>query len=243
MRILLNEDSLDFYNRRIGPFLLPATVVWIVYVFGFSSASHEGAVSVSRDAGLRMTLVSPFPPLLLFFHSFGGALLLLSALVQKWLVVRMSKGELWAARWHRWNGYCCLLLMLIMASCGFLLGPSSSWPHFNVFSVGFAAPWFLWAIAIFIGARFRQLRFHRLMGNQMLKGCITVPLARLAGAVVQRVHPGMGEDLGYYTGIGAVVMVVAVWEMAELYAYFVQPCGTDILARRNKAKGKQDKTK
>lgn len=111
------------------------------------SSSHENGVSSSRDAGLQMTLVAPFPSSLLTVHSVCGALLLLSALLQKHLVVRMSRGEK-VALWHHVNGFACLALMLVMAGAGFLMAPYSSWDNFQSFSIGFAAPWFVWAVAI-----------------------------------------------------------------------------------------------
>lgn len=62
------------------------------------------------------------------------------------------------------------------------------------------------------------------MGNQAVKGAITVPAARLAGGAVQRAWPQLGEASGYYVGIFAVVLVIAVWEMSEIYAYVITPC-------------------
>lgn len=46
------------------------------------------------------------------------------------------------------NGFACLALMLVMAGAGFLMAPYSSWDNFQSFSIGFAAPWFVWAVAI-----------------------------------------------------------------------------------------------
>ena len=118
------------------------------------------------------------------------------------------------------------------------LAPSSSWDRFELFSIAFAAPWVVWAVAIVISARLRNFRFHKLMSNQMLKGAITVPLSRLVGSFVQRTFPDLGEALGYYFGIFGVVLIILVWEMSDVYAYFVQPCGVSVESRRNKAKGK-----
>lgn len=73
-------------------------------------------------------------------------------------------------------------------------------------------------------AGLKKYRFHRLMANQVVKGAITVPAARLAGAAAQRLWPQLGEANGYYLGIFAVVLVIAVWEMSEIYAYIVRPC-------------------
>ena len=76
---------------------------------------------------------------------------------------------------------------------------------------------------------------HRLAGNQALKGCLTVPLARLGGAALQRAAPELGQDWGYYAGIGAVTLAMALWEMADLRRFFAAPYAPDA-RRRDKAK-------
>lgn len=93
MREVLLEDSRDFYNRWLVYLLAPLATIWVVVSFGLNSSAHDGPVSISRDAGLRMTLVQPFPGYLLAIHSVCGALLIFSVMLQKFLVVRMSKGE------------------------------------------------------------------------------------------------------------------------------------------------------
>jgi hypothetical protein len=72
------------------------------------------------------------------------------------------------------------------------------------------------------------------VGNQVLAGCLTVPLARLGGAGLQRAMPQLGEDWGYYCGIGLVTIAMAVWQMAELYTFFSAPCAPGA-RRANKA--------
>ncbi len=257
MKRAVSEDSEDFYNRRLAWLLLPLAVAWLVWTFGVRSAlpSHsDDLVSVSRDAGLRMTLKQPFPPWLLWAHSISGALLLAGAMLQKRLVSQMARGE-GGGDWHRRTGYALAALMLVMSGAGFLMSPYSTWNNFTAFSVAFAAPWVGWAAAIVVSGRRRKVRmrvredkkneelccansaqygFHRLMGNQMLKGCLAVPAARLAGAVVQDWAPAWGEDAGYYVGIFGVVCVVAVWEACDVAAYLMQPCSAATVRQRGK---------
>ncbi len=67
------------------------------------------------------------------------------------------------------------------------------------------------------------------------KGCLTVPLARLGGTALQRAAPSLGEEWGYYYGIGLVTLVVALWEMTDLYRFFSAPC-SPAARRADKAK-------
>ena len=53
----------------------------------------------------------------------------------------------------------------------------------------------------------------------MLKGCIATPLARAGGALLQQFRPDLGIAFGYYGGIGAVTVLIGVWQMVELAAF------------------------
>ena len=241
-RAVLEADAGDLYHRRLGPVLAVAAAAWLVWAFGVSSGRVERLadgtlVSFSRDAGLKMTLREAMPRVLLRTHSVGGAALLFSAMLQKWLAGRML-GSRAAVTWHRFNGYACLFLMACMALPGYLMGPFSAWERFETFSVGFAAPYAFWIVTIALTAYFRLYRWHRLFANQALKGCITVPLARLVGGIVQRAFPELGEALGYYLGIGMVTIFVGLWEMSDVYAFVIQPCAVTAMDRRNRAKMK-----
>lgn len=243
MKSVLLEDGNDLYNRHLKRVLVAALLLWLVYTFLWSShATHtDGAgrvVSFSRDGGLQMTLLEPIPLFFLRAHSFAGAALLGSVVLQKYFVLRMSEQSGYA-RWHRWNGYACLVMMAVMSFNGWVMGFWSSWDNFPAFSVGFAAPYAFWIVSILVTIYRRQYRWHRLFANQALKGCIVVPAARLVGGVVQRAAPHLGESLGYYYGIGVVVLVAAVWEISDIYNFVVQPCAGTALERKNRAKGRR----
>ena len=245
-KAVLLEDSNDWYNRRLSRIFLVLTAAWAIYAFGLSSTVSEidgqtgQHVSYSRDAGLKMTLAKgEMPALLLRTHSIAGALLIFSIMLQKALVVRMASETL-SAKWHRWNGYACLVLMLFMAGPGYLMGGLgySAWRDFNLFSIAFAAPYVFYIVAISTTAYFKQFRWHRLFANQALKACIVVPLARLVGGVVQRSWPEIGEAEGYYLGIGLVTIAFGIWEICDIYAFILQPCGVTAMDRRARAKMK-----
>jgi hypothetical protein len=171
MKSVLSADSADFYNRRLAWLVVPLTAAWLAWTFGVRTflwpPSHSLA-SVSRDAGLQMALVAPFPWWMLWGHSLAGSLLLAGVLAQKQFVCRMAgsfagsteaslKTHL-AHALHRWNGYACLAAMTVMAGMGLAMAPYSSWNNFSAFSVGFAAPWLLWATALYVSAKMRRVR-------------------------------------------------------------------------------------
>lgn len=239
----LLADAGDFYNRRLQHWV-PATVfVWLAFfvwrIATEQTASSEQLVSVARDSGLQMSLTSPLNQWALSVHSWSGVALLLCCLLQKQLVVSMSQMHSFpSSLWHRRIGLAAVALMLVMALAGFASGLTSAWDNFTLFSVFFAAPWLLWAVAIYVTAKRRVWNFHRLFANQALKGCLTVPTARLCGAWVQRTFPNLGQANGYYLGIFFVTLFVMVWEMVDLYQFAIAPCAVSAEERRNRAKGK-----
>lgn len=179
---------------------------------------------------------------------------MLSCMLQKELVRWMADGKMSWAVYHRWLGMFSMLCMIAMFSAGFLMGPYSTWEGFDVFSFFFAAPFAIWTATIYISARWGQFRWHRLFANQCFKGlifarafcffclldiqigCLAVPLARLAGALVQKYAPHLGEAQGYYVGIGCVTGVIALWEMFDIYFFVLRPCAIEFTSR-----GKQKK--
>lgn len=225
------DDSQDLYNRRLRPVLWICVVLWVVVAFGLRRTHNthlDGKQSISRDSGLQMTLKEPFPPLLLTVHSVGGAALLVGCMVQKELVRQMAEGRMTPyASLHGWVGMFCMACMIAMFVAGFAMGPYSSWDHFELFSFFFAAPWAVWTVTIFVTARMGQFHWHRLFANQCLKGCITVPAARLMGALVQKYAPQLGEANGYYVGIGAVTALIGLWEMVDIYFFVLRPCAVN----------------
>lgn len=229
---ILRADRADWFNRRVKYVLWILVLVWIVSTFGLRQSSHRTLehvadnllLSRSRDAGLQMTLKEAFPQHLLSIHSFAGAMLLVGCLLQKQLVVWMVDNYSTWALVHRINGAICIISMLCMAGGGFFMGPYSTWERFEIFSFFFALPWLIWVVLIYMSVQLEQYQWHRLFGNQCLKGCITVPLARLCGAWVQANFPQWGEANGYYIGIGFVVLLVGIWEMLDVYSFVVVQC-------------------
>ncbi len=51
------------------------------------------------------------------------------------------------------------------------------------------------------------------LGNMVLKGCISVPLARVSGSILQRY---LKTHEGYYVGIIGATIIVAIWDILEL---------------------------
>jgi hypothetical protein len=51
----------------------------------------------------------------------------------------------------------------------------------------------------------------------LLKGSIGTPLARWGGSTLQRL--GWGTASGYYTGIGAVTVVLGSWQVYDLFIF------------------------
>jgi hypothetical protein len=96
------------------------------------------------------------------------------------------------------------------------MGPLSSWPNFTTFNWFFFAPWVFMFVGIYGCASSKLLCYHRFFGNMLLKGCIATPLARLAGAALQR--QGWEDASGYYNGIGMVTMVISVWQITDAVA-------------------------
>ena len=226
-------DAADSYNAYVRPILLLVGLpVYLAYLavnvsrtpkidYGDGTAGYLN--SRARDSGLRMEITSPFPESQLITHGVAAVLLFVLIVIQKESVRAMRGAPLrcpnifsWvgassdaAMRWHRRIGRCCCVLMVVLAAPGFLLCRHSSWEHFETFSYFFAAPWLCWAAAIYLTATPRLIHTHRFVGNMALKGCIAVPLSRIAGAALQ--ERGWGEERGYYVGIGGVSAVVLLW--------------------------------
>ncbi len=168
-RAVIAADSIDFYNRRLAWLVVPLTAAWLLWTFGvrtFLLPPSHALASESRDAGLQMTLVAPFPWWMLWGHSLAGSLLLAGVLFQKSTVCRMAQGASaspsqgglpvsahLARSLHHWAGYLLLGAMLVMSGAGLAMAPFSSWDNFSAFSVGFAAPWMVWAVALYVSAK------------------------------------------------------------------------------------------
>ena len=84
--------------------------------------------------------------------------------------------------------------MTAMDVCGFMMGDLSAWPGFSTFNFFFAAPWVLMFAGIYGCASSKLVCYHRFFGNMLLKGCIATPLARLAGAALQKQQVRRGHQ-------------------------------------------------
>lgn len=170
--------------------------------------------SVARDSLLIMTVHTPFPSYLLNAHSYAGLALFILVFVQKEVVARMGMNYATYVSTHRIIGYSIMGLMVIMDAAGWLMGFYPAYSGFQFFSVLFAAPWLVLLVGIYLTASRMRARLHRVFGNLIVKACIAVPLARIAGAFLQR--NGWEEETGYYTGIAAVTAVIGAWAIFDV---------------------------
>eukprot|EP00470_Lotharella_oceanica_P001718 CAMPEP_0170170442 /NCGR_PEP_ID=MMETSP0040_2-20121228/3436_1 /TAXON_ID=641309 /ORGANISM="Lotharella oceanica, Strain CCMP622" /LENGTH=176 /DNA_ID=CAMNT_0010409847 /DNA_START=125 /DNA_END=652 /DNA_ORIENTATION=+ len=167
-----------------------------------------------------MQLKSKFPDALLQIHAGCAVAMLLMVLFQKHSVIRMlGKEGSFARQAHRWVGRLTLLVMMGMDVAGYLMGPYAQWDHFTTFEYLFAAPWIVFLAGIYSFASIKHVRLHRLFGNMLLKACIATPLARLAGAALQRselaTQKEWSDEMAYYIGIGGVSAVVGLWQACD----------------------------
>jgi hypothetical protein len=247
--LLLDAD--DFYNRYGRWVVLPALLWYLYNIFSTPSMLEELAkvndtrpdavlTSVARDSGLKMTMKTVPPEYLVNLHSMSGLALFLCVMVQKHTVREMVfKSYKKYAPIHRAVGCLCLLFICGMTFGGYMLGAYSAFEGFDIFSIFFAAPWICWLFGIYLTGQptTRMLSVHRLLGNMLLKGCIAVPISRIAGAALQKVE-GWNEVSGFYQGIGGVSFLIFLWQSYDIYHWyrrFVQlPSGTTTAAGSSK---------
>lgn len=244
LKTLLEEDTHDVYNTTCRFLLVPLFVIYAMYaLFGLTSHSIDTdsntTTHIARDSGLRMQLTVEQLPLLLHRgHSIAAVFLCVTLVCQKQTVVNMysalcSKDGRYASHlfFHKWIGRLALGLVAVMDLCGLLMGPLSAWDGFTTFNFFFFAPWVFMAIGIYGCASSKLLCYHRFFGNMLLKGCVATPLARLAGAALQK--QGWKDAQGYYVGIGMVTAVISAWQIADAAALWVS------LSQGTKRKGKE----
>lgn len=248
----LEADSKDIWNKYLFWPIFPSILIYIsrfIFVHLSQVSVGDETVSIAKDSDLTVTTFKSFDAFSLNAHSFGGLLLLSAVLIQKRLIIAMNssyatKSYASLATYHKILGYVILVLLLVMDSFGFLISANVNWDNFTLFSVGFALPWFLlsffpsflpflltlnhlwgngraiWLLSIYFTAASENYGLHRLLSNSMAKGCLTVPFARLCGGWLQKKGiPGAG---GYYVGIGAVSILIALWQTFEIYEYITQ---------------------
>jgi hypothetical protein len=211
--IILSERN-DIFNSTLR---LPVAMAIAIYVAftAFSRSSLEPAGQGSnqnlithhaRDTRARMMLQSPFNTLHLHLHTAMATAALVLMLYQKELMFRASLDPAAALpRNHRVVGCVTCVMMFGLAALGYCMRHSPALPHFDSFSIAFAAPWYppcnpascpsslsprllsrlAWSFLIPLTARYRFLRLHQLLSNMALKACLAVPCARLATAIVQ----------------------------------------------------------
>jgi nitroreductase len=234
VRSVLAADSVDLFHR-FKYVLVPGLAAWALLFVGTSlrcafwdcsdvQSDKSGTVVTSHDVGLKMTLSTrePMPTLLLATHSFAALGLVIATLAQKEGVAAAARSETPLAKWrprHRALGYAILVMLFFMDAAGYAMGRFSSFAHFDTFSVLFALPFAIWLVSIWVTAKAKWLQTHRLLSNMLLKGCIATPLARAGGALLQQFRPDLGIAFGYYGGIGAVTVLIGVWQMVELAAF------------------------
>eukprot|EP01124_Arcella_intermedia_P031128 TRINITY_DN6951_c0_g1_i1.p1 TRINITY_DN6951_c0_g1~~TRINITY_DN6951_c0_g1_i1.p1 ORF type:complete len:235 (+),score=56.80 TRINITY_DN6951_c0_g1_i1:71-775(+) len=230
LRERLQEDSVDLYHRYAKWTCVPAILVYIIRSLISSHQLEENPnhkiTSTSRDSGLRMELNEPFPAYLLNLHYISAILLFLIIILQKETVKKMSQNYSQWNKTHKRLGNLCLTLAFCMDVGGYFMGFYSSMTHFTFFNFFFALPWVLWIVSIYISAKTKSYQLHQLSSNMLLKGCLAVPFSRLGGALLQRC--GWEEAEGYYQGIGAVSVLIAVWQCYELYGFFSRKEKVDV---------------
>jgi uncharacterized membrane protein len=226
---LEKELTQDLFNRYFRWLIIPALLIYICFAL-FNSRREEVSESTGitttygKDSGLQMTLLSPFPPIVLWVHTVSGVLLVLLSLLQKTLIYQIAKRMATqkdvprvSTMLHKRIGYAIVILASSMSIAGFCLSPYSAFDNFVGFSVLFASPWITWAILIYISAKKRFYSFHRLTGNMLVKGCIAVPLSRITGAYFQQY--GWDVVSGYYQGIGLTTIIIFIWELRDIILF------------------------
>jgi hypothetical protein len=152
-------------------------------------------------------------------------MLLLLTLAQKhWTVPGLQKGEPAFRSYHSNLGYLTTTLMMAMSISGFFMRDTPVYSSFPAAMWLFFLPWPLIASAILFSAWTRSWNVHGIAGNVALKACLSVPMARVVGGVLQRNAGGrdwMVEQLGYYVGIGMTAAVVGVWALWDVRAWWI----------------------
>ncbi len=72
--------------------------------------------------------------------------------------------------------------MALMDFGGYSMGKYSNLSNFESFIIIFAAPWVIWIIIMLYTILYKSIKLHAFIGNMILKGCISVPLARVSGS-------------------------------------------------------------
>ena len=210
------NDSADEFNKFAKWFIIPIVILYVCFILVQPHIVYpvaEGYQTIARDSGLLMKTIQPFPEYLLSMHWIMAVLLFLLVFFQKLTVYKMLSG--WRKKVHSKVGYAILFLIGGMNYAGYKLGDYSSLPNFDWFIIVFAAPWAIWMVSIYITIKLKQIMLHRFLSNMLVKGCIAVPMARIVGSSLQRM--GWEEGSGYYTGIGAVSLVISVWLFYDIY--------------------------
>jgi hypothetical protein len=207
-----------------------------------ASAETNGVVEYTSPEWLRLPLVTPFDPASLCLHYVCGIALVLSCGIQKHLLPAMAKGKHQStARFlHRCVfGPIAVLAMIGMAVGGFQMRQDPALPLFSSAMVGFVLPWIVFILVVGPSAYAGAWTVHAVAGEAMFKACVAVPLARVLGAALQRLHVDtlppavvaiLGETgaahleftdvSGYYTGIGLSAAFTAVWALSDVASFW-----------------------
>lgn len=194
-------------------FVLPHTLTPL------ENVNNSSILIAHAKDGLKMSVLHDLPEWKLALHSVCAMGLLVLCFFQKQNVVWMAestKAYLKYASLHRWVGRFVMVLVTGMDVGGLLMGEHSTLDKFQIFVVFFAAPFAVFGIGLYITAKPGFLEYHRLFANMLVKGCIGTPLARLGGSFLQRFESVFTLSTGYYAGIGAVTIVLGMWQVIEL---------------------------
>lgn len=152
-------------------------------------------------------------------------------------------------------GNLMLLCLTIMSVAGFIMRSYSTLPMFSEIMYLFVSPWIILGTLIYFTAKYRYCRLHVLIGNALLWSCFAVVVARLLGAVLQRLESrefvdrnlgiqvsrlfvpdcaiGLGDAGGYYSGIAASAAIFGVFLSIEAFLYFKRCATIEQSMRRN----------
>ncbi len=164
--VTIRSESRDVYNkslRKPSAFILAAYTITTLLSTGSQQVNHNGLlVHAARDTQSLMLLRAPFSSQQLSLHTAASITTLILMLLQKEIMYamphhppaqncnennspRMYRAALTPTSLlpssHRIVGRCICVLMFLLAALGYSMRSSPDLPHFQYFSLLFAAPW------------------------------------------------------------------------------------------------------
>lgn len=214
-------------DRATSTYARYPTLRWLVVGFLaiyllmvlYNSGDHQSDIYTSPE-GLRMTVSSPFSPLFMRIHYWGGVLLVPLVVLQKHLTLRMSNKIKSLQKVHKFLGYIVTALVCFMAFGGYSLRKHSTFAGFEFAMILFVAPWVAFLLIVPTSAYFRWGLVHVVSGDALFKACVAVPFARCLGVVLQRYLP---LSDGYYIGIASSALLIGIWAVVDLILLLRHP--------------------